>query len=100
MPCGSESELNSVTEDGSNISPPPTRGGRSVTSGAQERFGWGDAPQDQPPTRNASASLQHSDLPTLGEVEISVNGEELHLHPSGVLWWAAERALVFADLHF
>jgi hypothetical protein len=28
-----------------------------------------------------------------------MNGEELHLHPSGALWWAAERTLVFADLH-
>src|SRR3954467_14813120 len=32
--------------------------------------------------------------------KLSVNGEELQLHPSGALWWAAERTLVFADLHF
>jgi hypothetical protein len=31
---------------------------------------------------------------------IKVNDEQLTLHPSGALWWAAERTLVFADLHF
>lgn len=31
---------------------------------------------------------------------IGLNGEELILDPSGALWWAAERTLVFADLHF
>jgi uncharacterized protein len=34
------------------------------------------------------------------DLHIELNGEELHLHPSGALWWAAERTLVFADLHF
>ena len=34
------------------------------------------------------------------DLHIQLNGEELHLHPSGALWWAAERTLVFADLHF
>src|SRR3954469_4675849 len=34
------------------------------------------------------------------ELHIKLNGEELHLHTSGALWWAAERTLVFADLHF
>jgi DNA ligase-associated metallophosphoesterase len=34
------------------------------------------------------------------DLHIRLNGEELHLHPSGALWWAAERTLVFADLHF
>ena len=34
------------------------------------------------------------------DLHIKLNGEELHLHPSGALSWAAERTLVFADLHF
>lgn len=29
-----------------------------------------------------------------------LNGEVLMPHPSGALWWPAERCLVFADLHF
>ncbi len=31
---------------------------------------------------------------------IELNGEMLTLDRSGALWWAAERTLVFADLHF
>jgi DNA ligase-associated metallophosphoesterase len=31
---------------------------------------------------------------------IEVNGESLLLDAAGALWWAAERTLVFADLHF
>ena len=31
---------------------------------------------------------------------VRLNGEELVLDASGALWWAAERTLVFADLHF
>src|SRR3954462_10129010 len=45
--------------------------------------------------------VSKSGLKTLSEdsANLRVNGEELHLHPSGALWWAAERTLVFADLH-
>src|SRR5580698_7692902 len=34
------------------------------------------------------------------DTTIEVNGEELLLDAEGALWWAAERTLVFADLHF
>src|SRR5690348_8243921 len=75
------------------------RGGRSNSSAGENCSGWGDS-DCEPPTRNSLAALANSDLPASGEVNVSVNGEELHLHPSGALWWAAERTLVFADLHF
>jgi len=35
-----------------------------------------------------------------GDLNIRLNEEELTLDASGALWWAAERTLVFADLHF
>ncbi len=34
------------------------------------------------------------------DTTIAVNGETLTLDAAGALWWAAERTLVFADLHF
>jgi DNA ligase-associated metallophosphoesterase len=34
------------------------------------------------------------------DTTIEVNGEELLLDAAGALYWAAERTLVFADLHF
>jgi DNA ligase-associated metallophosphoesterase len=40
-------------------------------------------------------------IPTdVGDTIIAVNGETLTLDAAGALWWAAERTLVFADLHF
>ncbi|HEY6579128.1 MAG TPA: ligase-associated DNA damage response endonuclease PdeM [Rhizomicrobium sp.] len=36
----------------------------------------------------------------MGDVAVDVNGEILLLDPAGALYWAAERTLVFADLHF
>src|SRR4051794_9257407 len=46
--------------------------------------------------------VSKSELKILDEdsANLRLNGEELLLHPSGALWWAAERTLVFADLHF
>ena len=37
---------------------------------------------------------------THGECNILVNGETLVLDASGAAWWATEKTLVFADLHF
>lgn len=34
------------------------------------------------------------------ETRVEVNGEELLLEACGALWWAGEKTLVFADLHF
>ena len=31
---------------------------------------------------------------------VTVNGATLQADPAGALWWAAERTLVVADLHF
>jgi hypothetical protein len=42
--------------------------------------------------------MTHAD--TGADTRIAVNGEELLLDAAGALWWAVERTLVFADLHF
>jgi hypothetical protein len=36
----------------------------------------------------------------LRETAFEVNGELLTPDPSGALWWACERTLIFADIHF
>jgi len=104
-----------VSEDATNVLPPPIPGGRNVSSngsppvygGSTAESGEGGAvvaPLSPPPPRFAwspsPASQGRNQESALGEVKLNVNGEQLILHPSGALWWAAERTLVFADLHF